>query len=148
MGQITNTHRSTPSPIPIQTLCTVAIIEAIDALYQLIESPTNFPACESACEPKPAYHPHTHNGKRLHPTKVLAIRSMLLETNDMYAISEALDVTYNTVAYHKRKMDRMELNGGLELRLPVGRRRIIGPEFVEVCIYKVSIYVFTNISVE
>jgi hypothetical protein len=87
-------------------------------------------------------------GKRLHPTKVLAIRSMLLETNDMYAISEALDVTYDSVAYHKRKMDRVELNGGVELRLPVGRKHIIGPEFVEVCTYKASIYVLTNISVE
>jgi hypothetical protein len=59
---------------------------------------------------------------------------MLLETNDMYAISKALDVTYDTVAYHKRKMDRVELNGGIDLRLPAGRMRIIGPEFVDVCI--------------
>ena len=87
-------------------------------------------------------------GKRLHPTKVLVIRSMLLETNNMYAISKALKVTYNTVAYHKRKMDCVELNGGLELKLPVGRKHTIGPEFVEVCIYKALIYVFTNISIE
>ena len=59
---------------------------------------------------------------------------MLLETDDMYAISEALDVTYNTVAYHKRKMDRVELNGGIDIRLPAGRIRVIGPEFVDVCI--------------
>jgi hypothetical protein len=43
-------------------------------------------------------------------------------------------VTYDTVAYHKRKMDRVELNGGIDLRLPAGRMRIIGPEFVDVCI--------------
>jgi hypothetical protein len=43
-------------------------------------------------------------GKRFHPTMVLAIRSMLLETDDMDAISEALDVTYATVAYHRRKV--------------------------------------------
>ena len=43
-------------------------------------------------------------GKRLRLAKVLAIQLMLLETSDMYAISEALDVTYATVAYHKRKM--------------------------------------------
>jgi hypothetical protein len=73
-------------------------------------------------------------GKRLHPTKVLAIRSMLLETDDMYAISKALDVTYDTVAYHKRKMDRIELNGSIDIRLPTGYIRIIGLEFVDVCI--------------
>jgi hypothetical protein len=73
-------------------------------------------------------------GKRLHPTKVLAIRSMLLETDDMYAISEALSVTYSAVAYHKRKMERIELNSGIDLRLPAGRIQTISLEFVEVCI--------------
>jgi hypothetical protein len=73
-------------------------------------------------------------GKRLHPTKVLVIRSMLLETDDMYAISEALSVTYNAVAYHKRKMERIELNSGIDLGLPAGRIQTIGPEFVKVCI--------------
>jgi hypothetical protein len=87
-------------------------------------------------------------GKRLHPTKVLAIRSMLLETDDMYAISKALDVTYNAVAYHKRKMDCVELNGGLELRRPIGRKHAIGLEFIKVCEYKALICVFTNISVK
>jgi hypothetical protein len=71
-------------------------------------------------------------GKRLHPTKVLAIRSMLLETDDLYAISEALDVTYATVSYHRRKMAQVQLNGGIDLTLPVGRRRTIGLEIEEV----------------
>jgi hypothetical protein len=52
-GLITSTDRLTPSLIPIQILCTVVKIEDIDALYQLIESPANLPARESACEPKP-----------------------------------------------------------------------------------------------
>ena len=87
-------------------------------------------------------------GKRLHPTKVLAIRSMLLETDDMYAISEALDVTYNAIAYHKRKMDRVELNGGIDMKLPVGRMGIIDPEFVDVCVpVNESLYIvfYTNL---
>ena len=87
-------------------------------------------------------------GKRLHPTKVLAIRLMLLETGDMYTISEALNVTYNAVAYHKRKMSCVELNGGIDMRLPVGRARIIGPEFVDVCISvhdSLYIVVYTNL---
>ena len=33
--------KPTPSPIPIQISCTAARIEAIDALYQLIELPAN-----------------------------------------------------------------------------------------------------------
>jgi hypothetical protein len=60
-------------------------------------------------------------GKRLHSTKVLAIRSMLLETDDMYAIAEALNVRYHVVAYHKRKLDRVELNEGIDFKLRVGR---------------------------
>jgi hypothetical protein len=59
---------------------------------------------------------------------------MLLETDDMYAISEALNVTYAAVAYHKRKMDRIELNGGVEFTLPVGRKHTISPEFIEVSV--------------
>jgi hypothetical protein len=58
-------------------------------------------------------------GKRLHPTKVLAIWSMLLETDDMYAISEALNVTYSAVSYHKRKMDHIELTSGMNISIPV-----------------------------
>ena len=67
-------------------------------------------------------------GKRLHPTKVLAIQSMLLETDDMYAISEALDVTYATVAYHRRKVAQVQLNGGIDLTMPVSQRPTIGLE--------------------
>jgi len=59
---------------------------------------------------------------------------MLLETDDMYTISEASDVSYNAVAYYKRKMDRVELNGSIKLTRPVGRIRIISPEFVDVYI--------------
>jgi hypothetical protein len=86
--------------------------------------------------------------KRLHPTKVLAIQSMLLETNDMYAISKALDVSYNAVAYYMRKMDRVELNGGIELTQPISCIRIIGLEFVDVCILldeSLYIVLYTNL---
>ena len=73
-------------------------------------------------------------GKRLHPTRVLAIRSMLLETDDMYAISEALDVSYSSVAYHKRKMEREELNDGVDISVPTGRPQSIGLGVIDVCI--------------
>lgn len=71
-------------------------------------------------------------GKRLHPTKVLAIRSMLLETKDLDAISKDLDVSYNAVAYHKRRMEQIELNGGLDLTLRPGRTQLIGLGMEEV----------------
>jgi hypothetical protein len=40
----------------------VARIEAIDALYLLIELPANLPACERVCKPNPAHQP-AHNGQ-------------------------------------------------------------------------------------
>jgi hypothetical protein len=132
---------STPSPIAVQIACTVARIDAPNALYLLIELHAYLPTCEPASNLPAnllANPPANTMGKRLHPTKVLEIRSMLLETNDMYAISEALKVSYAAVAYHKRKMDQKELNGGVEFKLPVGRRHAIGPGFIEVCIYKLK----------
>jgi len=61
-GQTTNTCQSKASPIPIQTTCIVAIIEAIDALYLLIELSANLPACKRVCKPNPAHQP-TYNGQ-------------------------------------------------------------------------------------
>ena len=73
-------------------------------------------------------------GKRLHPTKVLAIRSMLLETNDMYAISEELDVLYQSVTYYKQKIEQEELNNSVKLNIPTDRLQSIGVGVIEVCI--------------
>lgn len=129
-----DTRRSTASPIVIQIAYIVARIEAIDALYPLIEYlpislPANVPT--SLNLPTNLLPVSDDMGKRLHPTKVLAIRSMLLKIDDMYAISEALNVTYSAVSYHKRKMDRIELASGMNMSIPTGRMQRIGPEFVD-----------------
>jgi DNA-binding CsgD family transcriptional regulator len=38
---------------------------------------------------------------------VLEIESMLGETNDFEAISKALQVSYDTILYHKRRLERL-----------------------------------------
>jgi hypothetical protein len=79
---------------------------------------------------------------------------MLLETDDMYAISEDLDVSYQAVAYHKRKMEQDELNDGVDLAVPRGPRHIIGMRIIDVripiiillyCVYSMLILMYCYI---
>jgi hypothetical protein len=61
--------------------------------------PAYAPAYELAClHPT---HPTISIGKNHHCSKVLEIESMLGETNDFEAISKALQVSYDTILYHK-----------------------------------------------
>ena len=77
-------------------------------------------------------------GRKLSPAKVLCIESMLLETDDLYRISDALDVLYDSMAYHKRRLALLPTS--VTYKVACGPKRAFGADIEDVSTWNPTLW--------
>ena len=121
---------SIASPILVQTPCIMAWIEAINTLKLLIYFSSTCQPANQPASPK--------NGSKALPAKVLCIESMLLETDDLYRISDALDVSYDSMAYHKRRLALLPTS--VTYKVACGLKRAFGANIEDVSTWNPALW--------